>query len=311
MPFKFGELATRTGVAGIELLEAFEKGQIKLDDNGMILIMLMNVLCTLWIFVWVGDLVFGDDHDDTAAEVASSDDGNEASDSDADSAEWESEQSENLNIDDADSHDDSDSSDDGDSDDGEWISCSDDEEPAGEADADSKTIVAESSVPPIPLDRRRVLTSDDFDLIDRLKSAYLRVLKDPRARSSMKKLLIPLSAVHGGEDNTTTEGEAHGLNESFTVTIDTLAPQAKTGKSSKIDRMTRILEGRKENKFDIGGHAGGLTNKEKLRQKNYIMVRKGKKSVANKSKESNSSVRYHNAHRVSYPEFLIASFFTY
>jgi hypothetical protein len=50
----------------------------------------------------------------------------------------------------------------------------------------------------------------------------------------------------------------------------------KTGKTSKIDRITNILEGRKEAgpKFEHDGHAGGLTNKEKLRKKNFVMVRK-------------------------------------
>ena len=40
----------------------------------------------------------------------------------------------------------------------------------------------------------------------------------------------------------------------------------KTGKTSKIDRITNILEGRKDSKFEHNGHAGGLTNKEKLRK---------------------------------------------
>lgn len=156
----------------------------------------------------------------------------------------------------------------------------------------------------LSLDKRRLMSSVDFELLERLKAAYGRLLKDPRSRPSLQKFrscqnmsgvtdTVILQSLAG------TDGDEIGTGDSFTVTVDSLAPQAKTGKSSKIDRMTRILEGRKENKFDIGGHAGGLTNKEKLRKKNYVMVRKGKKSVANKSKESNSSVRYHNAHRVT------------
>lgn len=60
----------------------------------------------------------------------------------------------------------------------------------------------------------------------------------------------------------------------------------KTGKTSKIDRITNILEGRKDSKFEHNGHAGGLTNKEKLRKKNFVMVRKGKKSVNNKTRKA-------------------------
>jgi hypothetical protein len=34
VPAKFGEVKASSGVAGIELLDAFEKGEIVLDENG-------------------------------------------------------------------------------------------------------------------------------------------------------------------------------------------------------------------------------------------------------------------------------------
>ena len=71
------------------------------------------------------------------------------------------------------------------------------------------------------------------------------------------------------------------------------------GKSTKIARMTKILEGRKDSAWEHEGHKGGLTNKEKLRQKNFMMVRKGKREVANKIRTSNSAVRWNEMHRVS------------
>lgn len=37
VPSKYGAVAARTGVAGIELLEAYEKGEILLDDDGMVM----------------------------------------------------------------------------------------------------------------------------------------------------------------------------------------------------------------------------------------------------------------------------------
>ena len=39
-----------------------------------------------------------------------------------------------------------------------------------------------------------------------------------------------------------------------------------------------------------------MTHKEKERTKNYVMVRKGKKSVANKVRTSNSESRYKKMH---------------
>ena len=73
----------------------------------------------------------------------------------------------------------------------------------------------------------------------------------------------------------------------------------KTGKSSKIDRITHILEGRKDSKFEHNGHAGGLTNKEKLRKKNFVMVRKGKKSVNNKTRKAAGLDRHEKNSAVS------------
>lgn len=198
--------------------------------------------------------------------------------------------------------------------DGEWVSVGEgDVESAGSDAADNEGWESvsgsddhsvededgdvQTAAEAVPLDRRRMLTSEDFEQIERLRAAYARWVKDPRSRSSAKKVQLGLSSSADGHTIVEDDEDA-ATGSSFMVTADTLAPQAKTGKASKIDRLSRILEGRKENKFDQGGHAGGLTNKEKLRQKNYVMVRKGKKSVANKSKLSNSAVRYNNAHKV-------------
>lgn len=82
------------------------------------------------------------------------------------------------------------------------------------------------------------------------------------------------------------EEEESGQGPAFSVNPDSLGAGMKTGKTSKIDRITHILEGRKESKFEHNGHAGGLTNKEKLRKKNFVMVRKGKKSVNNKIRKA-------------------------
>lgn len=80
----------------------------------------------------------------------------------------------------------------------------------------------------------------------------------------------------------------------------------KTGKTSKIDRITHILEGRKDSKFEHDGHAGGLTNKEKLRKKNFVMVRKGKKSVNNKSRKAAGLDRHEKNTAASLSPFISA-----
>jgi hypothetical protein len=68
----------------------------------------------------------------------------------------------------------------------------------------------------------------------------------------------------------------------------------RTSKMSKIEKLEVLVESRKDSKsFDYNeGHKGGLTNKEKLRKKNFLMVRKGKREITHKLKRSNSESRW-------------------
>ena len=65
---------------------------------------------------------------------------------------------------------------------------------------------------------------------------------------------------------------------------------------SKADRLERVVTSRKELKWEHNGHGGGLTNTEKKRQKNFMMVRKGKRSVVNKTNKSEGNVRWEKMH---------------
>jgi hypothetical protein len=137
------------------------------------------------------------------------------------------------------------------------------------------------------LDARRVLTDADFALIGKLKAAQAERLLDPRYRTKGALAHVAAKRKRQEED----DEEAAGANE-FTVDPDSLAAGMRTGKTSKIERIMNVLEGRKDVRFEHEGHAGGLTNKEKLRLKNYVMVRKGKRSVSGKINKSNGDVRY-------------------
>jgi hypothetical protein len=135
-----------------------------------------------------------------------------------------------------------------------------------------------------------VLSSEDFNLLDRLRAAQAERARDPRFRAKGALAKVSLKRLR-------EEEEGADAGPQFSVTPEQLAPGIKTGKTSKIERMTKVLEGRKESRFEHEGHRGGLTNLEKLRKKNYIMVRKGKKSVASKVNKSNSDLRYEKMHR--------------
>jgi hypothetical protein len=178
----------------------------------------------------------------------------------------------------------------GEGDQDEWESCSDDdEEEEEEDDSEAPELVAVSTEPRVRLDQRRILTAEDFSLLDKLKSAQRERLSDPRNRSKRKRL--------GDDDDDEEEGSRP--SQSYAVSEDQIAPEAKVKKATKIERLTRVLEGRVENRFVHDGHAGGLTNKEKQRKKNYVMVRKGKREVATKNRRSNSEVRWQKSKAVS------------
>lgn len=131
-----------------------------------------------------------------------------------------------------------------------------------------------------------MLTSEDFDLIHRLKEAQAERLQDPKLRSRSKS-----NSLKRKIDETATTA-------SFIMETGALDPEARSHKSTKVERITRILEGRNENRFEPSTHAGGLTNSEKRRKKNYVMVRKGKRSVRSKTNTSNSDIRYKAMHTV-------------
>lgn len=137
------------------------------------------------------------------------------------------------------------------------------------------------------LDATRVLTEDDFKLIAKLKAAKAEQLKDPKFRSKKN-----------ATENNLDDEQADSAISTYTIDPSTLAAGVKTEKETKIERIKHMLANKTENKFVHEGHKGGLTNKEKLRKKNYVMVRKGKRSVANKSRKSNSTLRYEKLHKV-------------
>ena len=158
------------------------------------------------------------------------------------------------------------------------------------------------------LDARRVLSDEDFCLLEKLRSAHAARLLDPRQRAKLKSQVgvdaktVEASAMGGAlkrkrdeADTADADGEeevaAQGQVD-YAVDPETLAPVGRTVRSSKVERIKLMLAGRKEDRFQHDGHAGGLTNKEKQRKKNFVMVRKGKRALLDKTRRSNSQQRY-------------------
>ena len=141
-------------------------------------------------------------------------------------------------------------------------------------------------------DAKRLLTSEDFALLAQLKDAQAKRQLDPRYRKKAKFTSITAQA----KEDDDSDHEDGGVAASFTMTADGLMPRVRTGKQSKVEKLDAVVTSRKELKWTNEGHKGGLTNTEQKRKKQYMMVRKGKKSVVGKTNKSNSDHRWDKMH---------------
>ena len=310
VPVQYGDQRVSDGVEGAELLEAYERGDIIVDDDDV---------------VWKSDLLPNDDDNEMDEEE-------EEEEEDDEECPTLVHINENAQVDDEDNDEDDDEDDqddeeeemDADDDDDEegWVSVDDDEEEDG---ADAQVLM---TVAPPPrdirnrIDARRILTAEDFQLLERLKTAQAERSRDPKRRSGggsgANSAMAKTEARKRAREEDNEEEYTGGTGMSFAVSADSLGAGTKTGKTSKLERIRHVLEGRKESKFEHNGHAGGTTNTEKLRKKNYVMVRRGKREVNNKIRKSNSDQRYDKMHAVrvmiplsfviSCPLFLILSY---
>ena len=288
VPKDYGELNVSTGVEGIHLLEAYERGDIYINSD--------DEIC------WKADdgkdsdtedmhdgtddedewEYVNDDDDEIVIEDDDDDDGEEDYDNDdEEEEEIEEDDEEELEEDD---EEDEEEDDDEEDDDDDNVKGNDDDLVQSSFNKDRKRI-----------DMTRVLSAEDFALLEKLKLAAAERAKDPKYRNkiSIKDETEDVDTI-ADDDDTKPDPSS---NLPFNVEPTSLTPGMKVNKLTKIERISHVLKGRKESKWEHEGHAGGLTNKEKERKKNYVMVRKGKKSVANKIRKSNSDVRWDKMHK--------------
>lgn len=133
------------------------------------------------------------------------------------------------------------------------------------------------------LDINKILNSDDMLMIQQMKALRRN------AGSTSINGSIRGSVVQEDDDDDNDSEDSEGKPD-YVLDASAIMPTGRAGKLSKIERIKHVLEGRDEKRF-TSDHAGGLTNKEKLRKKNFMMVRKGKRSLLAKSRRSSSETR--------------------
>jgi hypothetical protein len=295
VPAEYGAVTVRTGVDGAELLEAYERGDIVIDGDGIVAAGLNCIVFTILVaeVTWKGDGGKAEDSDDEWEEDDEQAEDSEEDSEEGDGSDWEDVSNDGSESEMVDGSEEADSE-------GEWMDMdADHDEEETNADVDSEIVdgideaqtagpVILTGVSKTRIEAQRLLTAEDFALIAKLKAAQAARIRDPRSRKrAHEESVNDGDNLFGDDDN-----EAKVELPEFAIDPEALGPGMRTKKATKIEKITKILEGRKDSKFDLGGHGGGLTNKEKERKKNFVMVRKGKRSVASKINKSNSDKRY-------------------
>ena len=284
VPRAYGDELVRDRVEGIELLEMFERGDIFINSDDVV--------------VWREDITRkngkGEEGGDDGWEDVDDDDSDDDDDDDDDENDEDADEEEDwidveeddkvlakVGVNDVETV--------GDEEEDGWEEVDDDDDDDNDDDDDDdddNEKEGEEKRPPTPsprIDMTRVLTAENFALLEKLKSANFE--RNSKLTSRRR------SNVSSAQEAAQEDDDGNGANVNNFITSGDIAPAIRN-RSSKIERITAVLEGRKENRFEKEKHPGGLTNKEKLRNKNYVMVRKGKKSVSSKINKSNSDKRY-------------------
>ena len=254
-PAPYGQRVTATGVAGADLLVAYEQAKRRAAKASQ-------------------KLAIGEENDDGSEDQSVQDDEEDDDEvDDDDEGEW---------------HDVSDDSDAEDEDapqlvklDGDTKADGDDEEEeASDDDSNSddgptidlsKMTQEERELLKQEVSSHRIFSAADFVKMRKLVEREERVKRDPREAARRKRALArgqEFEALSDDDDDDESEDEAawhvHGA-----VQPSDLMALATRKRQSKAEKLEKILAGR--TKFETKMRAGGSTNIEKTRKKNFLM----------------------------------------
>ena len=123
----------------------------------------------------------------------------------------------------------------------------------------------------------RVFTAADFAKMRKLVEREERARRDPREAARRKRAIA-----QGKEFDYLSDSDFDSDDEEDMVKIkgafnpDMIMAEAKRKRKSKAEKLQKVLEGRE--KFESNERAGGSTNTEKERRKNFLMSKSSKRA---------------------------------
>jgi hypothetical protein len=115
----------------------------------------------------------------------------------------------------------------------------------------------------------RVFTASDFEKMRKLVEREHRAKRDPREAARRKRAVAKGKEFEELSDDSDSDEDDHEVRVSGVVTPQDIMSEAKRKRQSKAEKLEKIVAGRQ--KFEFKSRAGGSTNTEKKRKKNFVM----------------------------------------
>eukprot|EP00531_Pseudo-nitzschia_arenysensis_P006092 CAMPEP_0116125500 /NCGR_PEP_ID=MMETSP0329-20121206/5842_1 /TAXON_ID=697910 /ORGANISM="Pseudo-nitzschia arenysensis, Strain B593" /LENGTH=857 /DNA_ID=CAMNT_0003619541 /DNA_START=41 /DNA_END=2614 /DNA_ORIENTATION=+ len=124
----------------------------------------------------------------------------------------------------------------------------------------------------------RVFTAADFAKMRKLVEREERARRDPREAARRKRAIAQgkeFDFLSDSDDDFSSDDE-DAVRIKGAVNPDMIMAEAKRKRKSKAEKLKKVLEGRQ--KFETNDRAGGSTNTEKERKKNFLMSKSSKRA---------------------------------
>jgi len=123
----------------------------------------------------------------------------------------------------------------------------------------------------------RIFTATDFAKMRKLVEREERARRDPREAARRKRAIAKGQEFDElSEDDFDSDDDEDQIRIKGAVNPDTIMAEAKRKRKSKAEKLKKVLAGRE--KFESNERAGGSTNTEKERKKNFLMSKSSKRA---------------------------------
>ncbi|KAK1746062.1 SDA1 family protein [Skeletonema marinoi] len=245
-PLRYGEVRAALGVEGADLLAAYEASKKRKEKGGK-----KNS---------VGSDSEGDD--DSESGWVEMNDGEEGGDDESESG-W-------VEMNDEEDESDEEAPD--------LVLLGDDEEGKEEEDVDgekgdtvdySKLSKKERAKMQQEVSSTRIFTASEFAKMHKLVARQQQARRDPRLAAKLKRAIAKGEEFDDISDSDSDDSDDEDIHIKGAVNNTDIMADAKRKRMSKAEKLEKIIEGRV--KFETNERAGGSTNTEKKRKKNFAM----------------------------------------